>query len=164
MQRNSGKEMLLVVLRTVFVSLELLVLVGVYALISACPSVVELASKFPNKWEVLGPITVATAVLFGWQLKVVHEMRNPQNPNAPILHEWPDYEKLCIYCKVATYYGVISVALSASWMLSDIVPYGVAIILTGGGVMLMCVSYLCCHNAKDDMEHILTRFGTRTGK
>ena len=110
MQRNSGKEMLSVALRAALASLELLVLVGIYALISVCPSVVELASKFPNKWEVLGPITAATAVMFGWQLKVVHEMRNPQNQNAQILHEWPDYEKLCIYCKVAICYGVISVA------------------------------------------------------
>lgn len=164
MQRNSRKEIMLAVLRAVFVSLELLVLVGIYALISVCPSVIELASKFPNRWEVLGPITAATAVMFGWQLKIVHEMRNPQSPNAQFLHEWPGYEKLCIYCKVAICYGVISVALSASWMLSDIVPYGVAIILTAGGVMLMCVSYLCCHNAKDDMEHVLTKFGAWSGK
>lgn len=158
MLRNSSVEMLLWMLRGMFISLECLILVIIFALAFACPSCVEIAARMPDNWEILATITAAAAILFGWQLKVVHEMRNPQCRNAQILHDWPGYVKLCMYCKVAIFYGVIAVALSASWMFSCVVTHGVSVIFTCGGLLLMCVSFLCCHNAKDDMEHIL--FGT----
>ena len=165
MQARSDRKMVCrAALRALLISPELVVLLGMAVLVYACPFVIEIAGRLPDKWEVLSWLTGGVAALFVWQLRIIHEIRNPCDDKTQLFHDWNGYEKLVIYCKVAVFYGVVSVVLSAAWIMSDVFTHGWAMVFTVTGVFLSCVSFLCCYNAKDDMEHILAKFGPRTGK
>ena len=162
--RSDRKKVFRVALRVLLISPELVVLIGMAVLVYACPFIVEIAGRLPDKWEVLSWLTGGVAALFVWQLRIIHEIRNPGGDKTQLFHDWNGYEKLVVYCKVAVFYGVVSVMLSAAWIGAGVLTHGWAMVCTMTGVVLSCVSFLCCHNAKDDIEHILTKFGPRTSK
>lgn len=165
MQARSDRKMVCrVALRALLISPEFVVLIGMAVLVYTCPVVVGIAGRLPDKWEVLSWLTGGAAALFAWQLRIIHEIRNPGGDKTQLFHDWNGYEKLVIYCKVAVFYGAVSVMLSAAWIVADVFTHGWAMLCTMTGVILSCVSFLCCHNAKDDMEHVLAKFGPRTGK